>query len=103
MLGEVYNSYYEIHATIISFVISFIVFVLVTWAYERSSHESVKEEVTILVLIAIGLTAFLYYIPEWVMQNNLYAEPHYALFGVFAGFVGAIVFVMVLMKRIKDT
>lgn len=102
MLEEAFNSYYEIHAFMIAFVVSFIVFAMVTWAYERSSHESVKEELAILVLIAIGLTAFLYYIPDWVMQNNLYQEPHYALFGVFLGFVGSIVFVILLIPKMKE-
>ena len=100
MLGEVFNSYYEVHAFMIAFVVSFIIFVLTTWAYERSSHESIKEEIGIMIFIGLGLTVFLYYIPEWVMQNNLYEEPHYALFGVLLGFVGSIVFVKVIMNYV---
>lgn len=101
MIEELYNTPYEIHATGIAFAVTFFVALLSSWAYLRSSRESVWEEYLIVIILSLGLFAFLYHIPTWVMENNLYQEPHYALFGMIVGLLSGIIIAHIIHRRYK--
>ena len=52
----------------------------------------------IVLMIFIGLMAFLEAIPNWVMRKNFYANPWYALGGFVAGVLLGILFGLMIEK-----
>lgn len=101
MINEFMNTPYEVHAFMIAFIVSFTVFTLVGWAFIRADEESIIHETIISILMFLGIIGFLYAIPEWVMRNNLYKEPHYALLGMFGGLVFGFIFSKMLNIRLR--
>lgn len=99
---EIFNSIYEVHAFLIAFGVAYPLFLLVAWAYLRTKKESVWEELAIVFMMAVGLLIFLCYIPEWVMENNLYQNPWYALGGFFVGLHLGVFVAHIIFYKFKD-
>ena len=66
MLHEVFNSYYVIYAFLIGFALSFVLSLLISWVFAMRYEYNTFAETIIVLMIFIGLMAFLEAIPNWV-------------------------------------